>query len=130
MQKRRKITIIGVFDVYSWAAFGNQIVSFDLAYYFAHLCNVKIISESETTFKYQFQGRTYSEIEIRDICAAVLRGNQPPLIIQNLFLKILPIFPDQLADISLSLVGPPGPPGVSKPGKPGTPGPPGAPGLT
>ncbi|VEN33654.1 unnamed protein product [Callosobruchus maculatus] len=56
-------------------------------------------------------GRSFSEDEVRNICAAVLR--------------------DQLADLADTLVGPPGPPGQSRPGKPGPPGdqgPPGDPG--
>ncbi|XP_066139127.1 collagen alpha-1(IX) chain-like [Euwallacea fornicatus] len=56
-------------------------------------------------------GRSISESEIREICAAVLR--------------------DELADLSEALAGAPGQPGSSMPGKPGPsgiPGPPGNPG--
>ncbi|XP_055624553.1 collagen alpha-1(IX) chain-like isoform X1 [Toxorhynchites rutilus septentrionalis] len=51
-------------------------------------------------------GRSFTESEVRDICAAVLR--------------------DQLAELTEGLIGPPGPPGVSRPGRPGVPGKPGS----
>ncbi|KAF6200105.1 hypothetical protein GE061_006406 [Apolygus lucorum] len=47
-------------------------------------------------------GRSYSEVELKEICMAVLR--------------------EQLSELTSSLTGPPGPPGRSKPGPPGPPG--------
>lgn len=38
--------------------------------------------------------------------------------------------PDQLSELSATLVGPPGPPGRSKPGRPGPPGVQGPPGIS
>ncbi|VEN51634.1 unnamed protein product [Callosobruchus maculatus] len=61
----------------------------------------KMEDPDKSTVQDPLQGRSFTEDEVRNICAAVWR--------------------DQLADLAGTLVGPPGPPGQSRPGKPGPP---------
>lgn len=67
-------------------------------------------------------GRSFSEAEVREICASVLRGKM--LFILNIDKNLNEKnFPDQLAELTATLQGPPGPPGKSRQGRPGPPGP-------
>ena len=87
------------------------------------------------------QGRAYSEDDLREICASVLRGTTHSIffpsktkwhciIFQNwtkipfnvlIFLKNR--YPDRLSELTAGLTGPPGPPGRGRVGAAGKPGP-------
>jgi len=80
-------------------------------------------------------GRSITESEVKDLCAAVLRGSVFCLTINEyLYINIRNVKTrfgvlEQMAELSVTFQGPPGPPGKSRPGRPGTPGIQGPPGI-